>query len=470
MAKLQKEKVVNFRGEKDVAHGIESLWDDVEKALPFIENQLELVNTIYSRYSSSPKRKRKLRRTAEVFKVLYLALSRIVETRYVKFLSLAIDSILKMFQIISAVLEDDCQSSGSDADVAFGLLRVLRSETWVPHLCAIADVTDHLVSLSCSAQSSRFSIFDYVDAKKKLFDKIRVMACDDFSVEDQIGSSGKFYCFRLKKYKEDLNNKRFKGVRLGKLNRSMALRSSRAGVDCMKVALASVKQICNEILNHDDRLQTSSFMTAVDTALNPNEIDFSECSYSEDLYVSSLCTICSTLGLVYPKSKLLQDHKRFLNLLSVEANQLKFQSYWFRDYNKRLWDPLGVIESFQCEKFALYRSFHEFTYLLSEVGLHKLSQSDTERVVKTLRVVEPRFSGFDERKLQDGKRDRCMQEIFLRDNQIALDKLPLDDYEQEWRKKHLHCAKIDARSRRDSISVTNYLSEESSSLLFMERR
>ena len=41
MAKLQKEKVVNFRGEKDVAHGIESLWEDVEKALPYIENKLE---------------------------------------------------------------------------------------------------------------------------------------------------------------------------------------------------------------------------------------------------------------------------------------------------------------------------------------------------------------------------------------------------------------------------------------------
>ena len=74
-----------------------------------------------------------------------------------KFLSLAIDSILKNFKIISAVLEDDCQcqGGGKDADVAFGLLRTLRSETRVPHLCAIADVTDHLVSLSCSAQSSR---------------------------------------------------------------------------------------------------------------------------------------------------------------------------------------------------------------------------------------------------------------------------------------------------------------------------
>ena len=134
-----------------------------------------------------------------------------------------------------------------------------------------------------------------------------------------------------------------------------------------------------------------------------------------------------------------------------------------------MWDPLGVIESFQSEKFGLYKNFHEFTYLLSEVGLHKLSQSDTERVVKILRVVEPRFSGFDETKLQEGKRDRCMQEIFLRDNKIALAKLPLDDYEQEWRKKHLHCAKYDARSRTDSVSITNYLREESSSLLFMER-
>ena len=105
----------------------------------------------------------------------------------------------------------------------------------------------------------------------------------------------------------------------------MALRSSRDSVDCMEVALVTVKKLCNEILNHDDRLHTSSFMTAVDTALNPNKFDLS--GYSKDLYMSSLCTVSSTLGLVYPKSKLLKDHKRFFNLLSVEANQEKFQSY-----------------------------------------------------------------------------------------------------------------------------------------------
>ena len=86
-----------------------------------------------------------------------------------------------------------------------------------------------------------------------------------------------------------------------------------------------------------------------------------------------------------------------------------------------------------------------------------------------LQVVDS-FSGFDETKLREGKRDRCIQEIFLRDNKIALAKLPLDDYEQEWRKKHLHSAKKDARSRTDSVVINNYLREESSSLLFMERR
>ena len=64
-------------------------------------------------------------------------------------------------------------------------------------------------------------------------------------------------------------------------------------VDCMEVSLVTVTKNSNEILKHDDLLQTSSFMTAVDTAVNPNNVDFSE--YSEDLYLSSLCTI-SSLG------------------------------------------------------------------------------------------------------------------------------------------------------------------------------
>ena len=61
------------------------------------------------------------------------------------------------------------------------------------------------------------------------------------------------------------------------------------------------------------------------TALNPNKFNFS--GYYKDLYMSSLCIVSSTLGLVYLKSKLSKDHKTFFNLLFVEANQETFQSY-----------------------------------------------------------------------------------------------------------------------------------------------
>ena len=75
------------------------------------------------------------------------------------------------------------------------------------------------------------------------------------------------------------------------------------------------------------------------------------------------------------------------------------------------------------------------TFMNSPTSFQKLDCTNSLNlilnVVKILRVVEPRFSGFDETKLREGKRDRCMQEIFRRDNEIALAKLPLDDYEQE---------------------------------------
>jgi len=59
-----------------------------------------------------------------------------------------------------------------------------------------------------------------------------------------------------------------------------------------------------------------------------------------------------------------------------------------------------------------------------------------------------------------------MQEVFICDNTIALDKLPLEEYEQEWQKS---VVKKDPRSREESVSIANFLSKERSKLLFMEK-
>ena len=99
----------------------------------------------------------------------------------------------------------------------------------------------------------------------------------------------------------------------------------------------------------------------------------------------------------------------------------------------------------------------------------KLGQSDTERAVKVVRRVEPRFAGFDEVQLKEGKRDRAMQEVFICENSIAFDRLPLKKFEQEWNKTHLSAWKKDSRARPDDVSITNFLRKEVSNLLFLEK-
>ena len=107
----------------------------------------------------------------------------------------------------------------------------------------------------------------------------------------------------------------------------------------------------------------------------------------------------------------------------------------------------------------------DFCILLERVGLLRLSQADTERVVKTIRKVEPRFSGFDEVKESKGARDRAQQEIFLNENKVALESLPLEDLFDQWTKSHRPSLK---KTNGKSISVETFLKKDTTTLKFME--
>ena len=417
MMKLQKDINSSFHDNKDVAHGLESMWEDLEKALPWVEKNLVFVNSIYNRYSGSPKRKRKLRRTAQAFDVLYRALKRIVETRYVKFMTLAIDSLIEMFAIICAVLEDD-SSSNKDSE-ALGLLQKARSSTQMAYICCIGDVADHLVQFSCSSQGLRFSIFDYLQHRAKFFERMEEMSKDSLTENSRIPQSTSYYCSRLHKHAGSFAQKSFKDVSLGKLDQQMRVRSSRrdGAQNIVEEALKNVRRICKEILKLDHRLESTEYFKSVDAALNPNKFDFS--SYSSDYFLPHLRVICDNLGLTFTDEMLRREHKYFFNLLSLETNQEKYAAYWKVEIRKQtFWDGLGVIESFQFEPFGLHKGHEDWAYLLSRVGLEKLSQADTERVVKLQRKIEPRFSSFDETKLEAGKRDRCMLEMFSCDSKL----------------------------------------------------
>ena len=104
--------------------------------------------------------------------------------------------------------------------------------------------------------------------------------------------------------------------------------------------------------------------------------------------------------------------------------------------------------------------------LLERVGLLRCSQSDTETVVKTIRDIEPRFSAFDEVKESKGKRDREKQEIFLHENRVSLEKLPLEDLNQQWLKKHLPSLK--RKEDAKALSVQTFLKKDVSRIKFLE--
>ena len=126
---------------------------------------------------------------------------------------------------------------------------------------------------------------------------------------------------------------------------------------------------------------------------------------------------------------------------------------------------IGVIESYMNPKFDLFKGMEDFCILLERVGLLRLSQADTERVVKTIRKVEPRFSGFDEVKESKGARDRAQQEIFLNENKVALESLPLEELFDSWTQSHRPSLR---KTNTKSISVEAFLKKDTTALKFME--
>ena len=118
---------------------------------------------------------------------------------------------------------------------------------------------------------------------------------------------------------------------------------------------------------------------------------------------------------------------------------------------------MGVIESFMNHSLGLAMDIEDYGWVMGKIGLIWSTQSDTERVVKTVNKTETRFAGYDEVKESKGKRDRAKQEIFLRENQVPLSDLPLEELNQAWLKKHLPALK--SQSKRD-VTVENYLSRD----------
>ena len=114
-----------------------------------------------------------------------------------------------------------------------------------------------------------------------------------------------------------------------------------------------MRKISTQILENrqsKNRLELSRFFEAVDRALNAKYFDFVK--YEGVKFQEDLKIVRDQFGMKYPLAELIEDHKEFVRILSLENNRQRFVSYWFKSKKMQNWDMLGVIESFQCENFV----------------------------------------------------------------------------------------------------------------------
>lgn len=460
MGKLQLQLNAGFVGISDASHGIESLFDDVEKDLPWFGRVLAIIDRVHSRYSGSPKKKRKLRRTADIFDMMYVSLKRIVETRYIKFSVVAGDALLKMFKSLILVLEDDISSTKDDG--AIGLLSSLVTVTTVPELLTVLDVLDHAVSFSCASQSGKFSIFDYLERRRSFINKIQIMSQTSFNVNIKVPGSTAYLSQRLHDNQVSIKNKEFKGFQLGQHNLVPRLRSGAklSGHTLFKNCLIQQQKLCNVILQHIDRLPEESFYVSIERVIHPRLV-LKE-PYNLTRFSVDLESVCTRLDLMDLHASIVVGHKNYANILATHENDVAYTPLW---KTKGTWNPLGVIESFMNPSLPLHKGMEDFCVLLERVGLLRFTQADTERVVKTIRKVEKRFSNFNEVKEAAGKRDRALQEIFIHENHIALNELPLESLHNVWVQRHWTSLK--KRSAAKAMSIDTFLRKDASKARFL---
>ena len=471
MGKKIKIKVDGFIPTIDAAHSMESLFDDVEKESTWMSRTLAVIDLAHSRYSGSPKKKRKLRRSASVFKDVYTSLKRIVETRYVKFAVVAGDTLLKMMRSIVFVLEDDWASTKDDG--ALGLLKTITAPDTIPELMALLDVLDHAVRFSVSSQAGNFTVFHFLARRRSFINKIQIMATEGFNVGVK-SSSGVYLSQRLYEHREAIIAKEVCGIKIGdhRLFRASRSRSNakKSGEAIFHGCLKKQQSFCDVILRNLDRLPEMEVCTAIETCFDPT--DLLKVPYDSKKFDRLLRYLAKEFDMEEIIAPVIVGHGQYAKILSNHENQIKYAEYWDANHGKSnsrfKWDPLGVIESFMNPEFSLHEDLHDFCCMLEHVGLIRFTQADTERVVKTQRKVEPRFAGYNEHKETAEKRDRAKQEIFLKENAISLRELPLEDFNQNWLKSHLPSLKETRSGVKDAMgkSTRNFLKNDRTKVKF----
>ena len=177
--------------------------------------------------------------------------------------------------------------------------------------------------------------------------------------------------------------------------------------------------------------------------------------YDSKFYQSHIQSICDAFDCSSLVPSVCVQYAAFVKLLADSDLQEQHATYW---KTSGRWDPLGVIESFMNPKLELADGLEDLCFILAKIGLIRFTQSDTERVVKTIRKTETHCAGYDEIKELKGKRDRAKEEIFLRENRVPISELLLEEFNQHWLKSHRPALK--KKISKKDVAIENYLKND----------
>ena len=139
------------------------------------------------------------------------------------------------------------------------------------------------------------------------------------------------------------------------------------------------------------RLPETPILLAIEKCFDPEFL--LKLPYESKHYDKALRLLAKTFDMQQVVAPIIIGHAKFYELLSDPGNQHKYSSYWDANHGKKnsrfKWSALGVIESFMNPSFGLNENLHDFCMILEHIGLIRFTQSDTERVVKSQRKIEP---------------------------------------------------------------------------------
>ncbi|XP_043192867.1 uncharacterized protein LOC122365592 isoform X3 [Amphibalanus amphitrite] len=428
----------------DRAHKVE-LWtdsvfrkDEFQWARVFIRSNVDKVVGAINR---SSKLMRLARRIDPTFTVLY----RNVDTRFIEYTVLAINSIIKQYGNVVMTIENDGRRD-NDPD-KLQALDVLCDIDFIPTALVLLYVLDIVKKVSKAAQKATYSLWD----DRKAIDACRLAlqeACD--------GKSNPL----IRKHGKEFRKGRFNGFDFENVSLLVTShkRSTRIGSsyhstlkDALKRAMERQAQLAQALLDELDAFLDvteveDKMMKIFDIPTFPLHDKLALKQFRNKELREVVKFFCTHSNIRFPgKHSSMCRHEKecrcvedqYIVFKNRVSGQIQLRAEWYADDNGVKILSVGfILHDFLRPSSQLHVSIPDVIELMEIAVLLCRSQSDTERTGKLVKdLSENRFGGkFNE--LKPLEKDRCAKEVYIRELGLELHDLPIDAIKEEWSKFH----------------------------------